>query len=122
MIIKVLSYHLVITGVFCIAGFFLGGLAVTSGIALGSTLMGANLGALMWAWQSIFLKKSIALAASVIVFKYAFLGVTIFWVISSEVVEVIPFAIGLSIVIPTMGWLALRYNKVLNSELRSVEE
>lgn len=70
--------------------------------ALGCGLIAVNLPAVIWSWSRIFQKKSIALAVSVIVFKYAILGVIIYLVTSRPELDGMSFLIGLTSIVPTM--------------------
>ncbi|MCB0420706.1 MAG: hypothetical protein KDD61_06905 [Bdellovibrionales bacterium] len=58
-----------------------------------------NILLLGWAWRRIFIKKSIALAASVIVIKYAIIGLMIFHLVQRSSFEVLGFILGLTSVI-----------------------
>lgn len=76
-------------------------------VVLGSGLMGTNWVLLIWSWRQIFLKKSIALGVSVIVIKYAILGLILYHVITSERWDVAGFLIGISTAVLTAVAFAL---------------
>lgn len=78
------------------------------GVLVGVALASANTLLLVWGWGRIFQKKSIAIAALVIVFKYALFGSLIYLVITKRWVDPVGFAIGLGVVIPAMVWFAIR--------------
>lgn len=80
-----------------------------TGAILGAALMGINLLTIVWVWQRIFQKKSIALAASVIVIKYAILGAIIYFVLKDGKIDPIRFIVGLSSILPTMIFFGLSY-------------
>lgn len=54
------------------------------GLHMGLTLAGLDFLLLVWAFHRIFLKKSIALAVSVIVCKYAILGTILFTLVTNR--------------------------------------
>lgn len=83
-----------------------------SGLA-GVALMAGNLYLLLWSWERIFLKKSIALAVSVIVFKYAILGAIIYIAMVRGQMDPIGFTIGLSTVVPAMVFFAFKNKEKL---------
>ena len=83
------------------------GLYAALSCLLGSFLVGANFLVLIWGWQRIFLKKTIALAVGVIVFKYAILGLIIYLVISLKKVDELGFLLGLGTSFPTVIIFAL---------------
>ncbi|MCB0412573.1 MAG: hypothetical protein KDD22_08615, partial [Bdellovibrionales bacterium] len=78
---KILIIHLVVS----VAYFAIALLAGTPhhfvSLIAGCSMMGINLALVIWTWSKIFRKKSIALASSVIVFKYAILGVFIYLIV-----------------------------------------
>src|SRR5690606_27943129 len=85
-------------------------------VAWGALLMGLNLLALIWAWDRIFIKKSIALATGVIVLKYAFLGVLVYLTVVQQWADVLGFIIGLSTVLPTVLALSLKKDFIFSSK------
>lgn len=54
-----------------------------------------NFYVILWAWSRIFIKKRIALATSVIVIKYALLGLIIYKIVFIETYEIASFLIGM---------------------------
>lgn len=78
---------------------------------LGSSLVGLNLFILAWGWHRIFFKKRVALAASVIVFKYAILVGIIYYVVTGQKADLIWFTGGLVSVAPSIIGLALTVNE-----------
>ena len=83
--------------------------AVSFGI--GSFLMLINLLLMAWAWSRIFAKKSVALAAGVIVFKYAILGLIIYLLVRDPRVSTGWFLIGLSVLLPNVLVYAFIYSR-----------
>jgi len=83
-------------------GFSVDSLQRTS-FLIGSVLASLQLAVMIWSWQCILAKKSIALVGSVIVFKYAFLGVLIFRLLSQHWVDPLWFLIGLGTMIPSIA-------------------
>jgi hypothetical protein len=77
----------------------------------GGALAGANLSLLVWTLNRLLQKKSIALAATVIVIKYAALiGIFVFLYSIGWRID-FGFALGLSAMFPTLGYLAYQYLK-----------
>lgn len=70
---------------------------------IGSILASLQLGVMIWSWQRILAKKSIALVGAVIVFKYAFLGILIFRLLSQHWVDPLWFLVGLGTMIPSIA-------------------
>ncbi len=71
--------------------------------------------AMIWAWHQILFKKSVALAGSVIVIKYAVLFVLTYKLIVGHVVEPLYFLIGSATILPTVLLFGFVHrNKVLN--------
>lgn len=62
---------------------------------------------LWWPWHRIFLKKTIALAVSVIVFKYAIIGFSIYKILSLEMIQQGYFLFGLGVIVPSIVFGAL---------------
>ena len=75
------------------------------GYHCGSLLMFLNILVLIWAWRRIFVKKSIALAAGVIVLKYALLVWTLYVLVQS--VDPLALVLGISVFIPALFSMAL---------------
>lgn len=80
-------------------------------ILVGAALMLVNIVLLTWAWRRIFIKKSIALAVSVIVIKYAIIGLLVFKLAQKETFEMAGFLIGLTSVLPSMLLAAVMDHK-----------
>ena len=86
------------------------GLPLTS-FFLGSLLATVQLVVMVWSWQKILAKKSIALVGTVIVFKYAFLAILIFRLLSQHWVLPLWFLVGLGTMIPSIlvgGFLEMK--------------
>ncbi len=64
--------------------------------AMGCGLVLFNVLTLAWAWSRLFKKKLIALAAGIIVFKYAILGIIMYKLLSLDWVDKLWLSIGLS--------------------------
>lgn len=67
----------------------------------GFALMGINVALMVFYWSLIFRKKFIALSISVIVFKYAFLGVMIYFAILEGWVTPLAFSLGIGMIVPS---------------------
>ncbi len=76
-------------------------------LALGVTISMCNFYVILWAWSRIFLKKTIALALSVIVFKYAILGLIIYRAVNSDLYNNVSLMLGLSAVLTLVILIAL---------------
>lgn len=81
------------------------------GCLAGEIVVGFNLLSLIWAWQRIYSGKGLALAVGVIVFKYAILGMSVYWLIVHQVVSTFGFLIGCAVLLFVMGFLSLEYRK-----------
>ena len=68
----------------------------------GGLLIWINWHFLGWSWWRILTKKSIALGASVIVLKYAILGIALIVVVRQPWLEILPLVVGISGLIPTI--------------------
>ncbi|MCB9027161.1 MAG: hypothetical protein H6625_12635 [Bdellovibrionaceae bacterium] len=77
----------------------------------GEILVGFNLLALIWAWQRIFERKGLALAVGVIVFKYAILITSIYFLIAYQKVSAFGFLMGCGVLIFVMAMIAFDYKK-----------
>ena len=81
---------------------------------LGSLVSGINLLLLYWSWRSIFRKKSIAIAVSVIVIKYALLGYLLYYLVANEKVSVLGLLVGFSVGLLALTRLSVSYVRSLN--------
>jgi len=98
----------IIMAAYSFLGTCLGYLLINTDFAvslmLGSAIMIANLAGLAILWRLIFLKKSIALAAFVIIFKYLILGMILWSLASTSWLNSIGFIAGLaSLVFAVVG-------------------
>jgi len=82
-----------------VAPKILGNLIHSESLTAGWVLSICNFYLILWAWSRIFLKKRIALATSVIVIKYALLGIIIYNVALLKSNEIASFVIGLMSII-----------------------
>lgn len=101
MVPHLVFYHIVFTGLFSALLLVMGLQSEIMSLLVASVLVGLNLVLLVWGWRRIFLKKSIALAVSAIVFKYAILGVLIYLILTRMQINPLAFIVGLSTMIPT---------------------
>ena len=62
--------------------------------------MGINVALMVFCWGLIFRKKFIALSVGVIVFKYAILGVMIYFAILKGWLSPLAFSLGIGTVVP----------------------
>ena len=99
---KIIKSHLIGAILFISICAFVGTERQILSTALGVAVIGLSLISLVWAWERIFLKKSIALAVSVIVFKYAILGTVIYIALNSQHVDELWFMIGLLSALPAV--------------------
>ncbi|MCB0384758.1 MAG: hypothetical protein KDD43_05135 [Bdellovibrionales bacterium] len=112
--IRVLYWHIAISLIVIGLCLLFDASQKVPGVVLGSGLMGVNWVLLIWSWRQIFLKKSIALGVSVIVIKYAILGLILYHVVTSGSWDVAGFLIGISTAIVTAIAFALG-GRALNS-------
>ena len=111
IISKIFLYWLVSSLVFTTLVYLLWGKVDALSSIAGSTLVGFNLLALIWAWQRIYDGKGLALAAGVIVFKYAILGLSIYWLIVHNMVNPFGFLVGCGVLLIVMGFVSYDYKK-----------
>lgn len=76
---------------------------------LGASISALNATAMALAWRLIFVKKVIALAGSVIVIKYAFLALSLHFVLTQAQVDSLSFVTGVGFVLPMVTlWAIIR--------------
>ena len=97
--LRILLFFFIFPIVTSLSFYFLRSEREALGVLIGATLMGLNVAALTWAWRRIFVKKSIALAASVIVIKYAIIGFAVYKLMVGDAVDVMSFVIGITTII-----------------------
>ena len=73
--------------------------------------MGINVALMVFCWSLIFRKKFIALSIGVIVFKYAILGVMIYFAILKGWVSPLAFSLGIGMVVPAALIFAMTSKK-----------
>jgi hypothetical protein len=78
------------------AGYFFINTDFSASLMVGALIMLANLAGLAFLWRLIFSKKSIALAAFVIIFKYVILGIILWSLASVNWLKPIGFITGLA--------------------------
>lgn len=71
-------------------------------IVLGSGVMVFCWIMLIWSWSEIIQKKSIALGVSIIVIKYAILGLILFLVVTNDKCDMAGFLVGISTTVVTV--------------------
>ena len=114
--VKLLAISIVIYGVGGAAiASYLSGPAFASALAVGAGTILINVLGLAVFWRLIFSKKSIALAVSVIIFKYLFLAVILWSLWSAKAVNVLGFVVGLGSLL--FAVLILPIAKKINSKL-----
>jgi hypothetical protein len=77
-------------------------------LGAGATLITVNMGLLGWAWTRIMDKKSVALAATVIVIKYAFFVALLVWLAAQSWVQGLWLMAGVITFVPTTLIFAYR--------------
>jgi hypothetical protein len=77
----------------------------------GSLMMLINVGFLVWTWSRVFQKKQIALAVSLVVFKYALLGVFIYWFLGKSFAQPLWMALGFASILVSALIAAISNNK-----------
>ena len=95
----------------CILGailvFYINARQCAASYAMGSALILINLIFLTWVWSNILKKKFIALSVSLIVLKYALLGIVIYKIISDRETDLAWFSVGLGSLIISILLFAL---------------
>jgi hypothetical protein len=113
--IKALIVHTVFSTVGLFMWVVFGSERQSFSFFIGAALSGAHLLIMIWCWQQIFNKKSVALAGSVIVIKYAVLGVIVFKVLTQRWLDALPFVAGLGAVVASIivsGFIEVRAHSV----------
>lgn len=89
---------------------------------LGNITAALCISSILWFGERIILKKSIALAASVIVFKYAFLvGIFYFIKLDTEIKQQ-SFVFGLLTLIPMLMFIVIKLRSFMLNEIEEREE
>jgi hypothetical protein len=78
-------------------------------MGLMSILLTLNWIVLAWTWMRILGKKSVALAMSVIVIKYAFFAAAIVWAARRPEFSNLGWGLGLMTVFPTIAYASWRF-------------
>jgi len=76
--------------------------------SLGAGLMTLNIGFLAWAWSNILQKKLIALSVSLIVLKYALLGIVIYQILLDGNTQPGWFSVGLGSLLVSISLYTVR--------------
>jgi hypothetical protein len=84
----------------------------------GEIVIGFNLLAMIWAWQRIYSGKGLALAVSVIVFKYAILAFSIYWLIVHKMVSPLGFLVGIGVLLVVVSLLSYKYKSEVLDKLK----
>lgn len=108
MIQKQILVNLIITSVFSGLVYSLTTPQQAANCFLGGGLMALNLTALIWAFRKIFQKKSVALAITVIVSKYAALIGLFVFLYSYGWRPDWSFLLGTTALIPTLAYLGFK--------------
>lgn len=74
---------------------------------IGGAVVNANLMAISWAWKQILEKKLVALAVSLIVFKYAFIAGMLFVVVEQSWFKGLAFGAGVGSFIIVLAGMTL---------------
>ena len=77
---KGIIIHLVLTLLLAFLALWQGGIQQAVSAAAGSLIILTSVGLMVWALQRLMEQKTIALAGTVIVIKYALLGVILYWI------------------------------------------
>jgi hypothetical protein len=98
-----------VTAVLALLCWAIGTMHQAAGCVLAGTLMGTNLAIIAWALKNIFQKKSVALAVTVIVIKYAaLLGLFILFYSVGWQIN-FGFIVGAASIFPTVGIVAYQH-------------
>ena len=81
--------------------FVFGAAQQAASFMMGAALVLANIALLTWAWDRILQKKQIALATSIIVFKYGILAVILYKILQHPTTNIVWFSVGLSSLLVT---------------------
>ncbi|MEQ1664252.1 MAG: hypothetical protein ABL927_02630 [Bdellovibrionales bacterium] len=108
-ILPVSLINLVGTAVVFILFYSFGTLHQALNALFAGLLVGANLAVIIWAFQKIFNKKSVALAIAVIVFKYSVLILLFFALYKIEWQIDLGFLTGLMVLYPSIAYMVYGY-------------
>lgn len=78
------------------AAYFYFNLEFSLSLLLGGIIMLLNLAGFAFVWRLIFVKKSIALAVFVIIFKYVILGMILWGLVSAPWLRPVGFLLGMT--------------------------
>ena len=122
MIKKYIGIQVILTAVF----YVLIALAASHKEAL-SFFVGAffatlNVLYLIFIVNRLFKKKSIATSLVLILLKYSIFGVGLYYLITSQLLEMIWFVVGLSIILPSILGFSYIYAKQLKKEETKIKE
>lgn len=110
---KALLLELLFGGIITICGYLMGSSQQAVSAAVGAGVISASIGLMIWAFQRIFEKKSVALAGLVIVIKYALLAVVIYWIAKQGWADLAWLSLGVGSVVFT----AIVYTLTTKNEL-----
>ena len=111
LLFPLLGYHAGITVIFVILAFYFFGFQQSQSTLFGCAIGGLNLFLILWTWERIFSKKSIALAVGVIVFKYAILGWIIYFATKADWLNLVWVVVGFSAILPSLVLWGILANK-----------
>ena len=109
MIKKYFLINLVFTLIFSPLFYVLSAEQHLVGYFIGGTLISINMAFLVLVGQRIFLKKSIAQTITLIVFKYALLGVFIYRGMAHEAITQLGFILGVSTSVPSLVFFVIKH-------------
>ncbi len=108
---QVALLHFAVVALLALALFGLSSTQQSLNCLLGGLLIGANIILIVWAMKRLFVKKSIALAAFVIVIKYAAFIAVLVVLYTFGWRANFGFVVGLTSALPTVALVAYRYLK-----------
>jgi uncharacterized membrane protein YczE len=78
------------------------GIQQAASFSIGAAMVLINLTVLTWTWSRILKKKQIAIATTIIVFKYGIFAAMIYWVLQDPLTHAGWFCVGLSTLLTTV--------------------
>lgn len=102
--------------IFTLIIHFVAGKTESISFLSGALFATLNTAFLVFLVSRIFRKKSVALSLILIIFKYTIFGLVLYFLVTSKLLLVSWFVVGLSILLPTIIGLAIMYGRNLRKK------
>jgi hypothetical protein len=111
MLKALFSLQIALSLVFCGIIYYVAGKTESISFLSGALYASINLAFIVFIVSRLFRKKSVALTFILIIFKYTIFGVGLYYLVTSKLLMVSWFVVGLSILLPSILGLAISYWK-----------